>query len=235
MTIDKLKYFYAVIPLTYLMFGRQMLGSFGFVSELELSIVYKWGFVLLLLGGVVFFKKMAETGLSFRVDWTLVKLYWPFVLLIAYQFSKVEDYPDAELLFKLGLLALSVGLIEEIFFRGILLYLFRKRSHLQQVLYSAVIFSLAHTLNLLSGFDSSIVVLHLLAAFAIGVLLAILRLKEQSLILVIVTHSLINYSDFLFNGDTGERLLSTQMLLEWIVPSIIFLAWAGYLLSKRKR
>ena len=234
MTTDKLKYFYAVIPLTYLLFGRQMLGSLDFVSGLELYIVYKWGFVLLLLGGVVYFKKRVETGLTFSVNWTLVKLYWPFVLLIGYQFYKIEDYPDAELLFKLGLLALSVGLIEEIFFRGILLYLFRKRTHLHQVLYSSVIFSLAHSLNLLSGFDFSIVLLHFLAAFAIGVLLAILRLKDQSLILVIVTHSLINYSDFLFNGARGERLLSSQMLFEWIVPSMVFLAWAGYLLFKKK-
>jgi len=138
------------------------------------------------------------------------------------------------MVFKLGLLALAVALIEEIFFRGILLYWFRKRSYWQQIFYSATIFSLVHSLNLLSGFDIFIVALHLFAAFAIGTLLAILRLKDKSLILVIITHALINYSDFLFNGARGERLLTIPMFLEWIVPSIIFLAWSLYLYRKEK-
>jgi len=211
-----------------------MIAALGFVTGLELLIMYKWGFVLLFIAGAAYFNKMTEIGLSSKVNISLIKLYWPFVLLIAYQFFKIEAFPNTAMILKLGILALAVGLIEEIFFRGILLYWLRKLSYGQQIFYSATIFSLVHSLNLLSGFDISIVVLHLFVAFTIGMLLAILRLKDKSLVLVIITHVLINYSDFLFNGARGERLLTTQMFLEWVVPSMIFLVWSFYLLTKKE-
>lgn len=233
MITKKMKCLYTAIPLIYLFFGRQMIASLDLVSGLELLIAYKWGFVLLFIAGAVYLKKTTEIGLANKVNSSLIKLYWPFALLISYQFFKIEELPNTELILKLGLLALAVGLIEEIFFRGLLLYWFRKLSYWQQVFYSATIFSLAHSLNVLSGLDIVIVALHLFAAFAIGTLLAVLRLKDKSLVLVIITHSLINYSDFLFNGARGERLLTTQMFLEWIVPSIVFFAWSIYLGAKK--
>jgi len=237
MTINsnKLNYLYIAIPLLYLILGKQIIASLGLVSGLDLLITYKWGFVLLFITGAMHLKKLADIGLTNKVNLSLIKLYWPFVLLISYQFFKIEEFPDNELIFKLGLLALAVGLIEEIFFRGILLYWFRTLSYWQQVVYSATIFSLAHSLNLLSGLDIAIAALHLFAAFTIGLLLAILRLKDESLLLVVITHSLINYSDFLFNGARGERLLTTQMFLEWTIPSVIFLAWSIYLYVENAR
>ncbi len=226
------KLLYIAIPLIYLFLGRQMIASLHIVSGLDLLIAYKWGFALLFIAGAVYLNKTTKIGLTNKVNTSLIKLYWPFALLIAYQFFKIENYPDTEMIFKLGLLALAVGLIEEILFRGILFYWFRELSDWQKVIYSSTIFTLAHSLNLLSGFDIAIVALHLFAAFAVGTLLAILRLKDKSLILVIITHSLINYSDFLFNGAKGERILSMQMFLEWVVPSIILLAWSFYLYQK---
>jgi membrane protease YdiL (CAAX protease family) len=210
-----------------------MIASSDLVSGLDLSIAYKWGFVLLFITGAMYLTKTAEIGLTNKVNLSLIKLYWPFVLLISYQFFKVEDYPNTETIIKLGLLALAVGLIEEIFFRGILLYRYRELPNWQKIFYSSAIFTLAHSLNLQSGFDIAIVALHLFAAFAIGTLLAILRLKDESLVLVIITHSLINYSDYLFNGAKGERILNMQMYLEWVIPSIIFLAWSFYLFEKK--
>lgn len=226
---SRVNFLYIAIPVIYLIFGRQMIASLNLVSGLELLIAYKWGFVFLFIAGAVTLNKTTEIGLTTKVNSSLIKLYWPFALLIAYQFFKIDDYPNMEMIFKLALLALAVGLIEEIFFRGILLYWFRRLSDLHKILYSSTIFALVHSFNLLSGFDITIVALHLLAAFSIGTLLAILRLKDKSIVLVIITHTFINYSDFLLNGAKGERLLNLQMLLEWLVPSIIFLAWSFYL------
>jgi len=91
--IQRFKFLNIAIPLVYLFFGKQMIASLDFVTGLELLIIYKWGFVFLFIAGAAHFNKMTEIGLSNEVNTSLIKLYWPFVLLITYQFFKIAAFP----------------------------------------------------------------------------------------------------------------------------------------------
>jgi hypothetical protein len=104
METSNLKFLYTGIALIYLVFGRQMIASLGLVSGLELLIAYKWGVVVLFIARALYLKETAEIGLTSKVDFSLIKLYWPFALLISYQFFKIDVLPNTEQIFKLGLL-----------------------------------------------------------------------------------------------------------------------------------
>lgn len=118
--------------------------------------------------------------------------------------------------FPAGLLMFCICIVEEFFFRGMLLSFLVKSVGRWGIFLSAVFFSLFHLVNLASGMELSNVLMQTASALAAGLIYSIVRLSCGSLIPCIAAH-------FFTNITAGElsHPLSVQHLAIWMM--IIFL------------
>ncbi|MBU5257905.1 MULTISPECIES: CPBP family intramembrane glutamic endopeptidase [Bacillus] len=103
-----------------------------------------------------------------------------------------------------------VGIFEEGIFRGIL-FQYLKRINLSTAIWgSAVLFSLGHAANLLSGKSLTLTVAQIIFAFLFGFVAAEIVALTHSLQWVIIWHAVHNIVDQMTNGQTP---MAMQMLL----------------------
>lgn len=125
--------------------------------------------------------------------------------------------------------ALFVGIAEEIIFRGVgfgsLLAL--GMSPKKAIFLSALIFSMFHLTNLLSGLGISIIV-QLINTFMLGVVLAFIYWETKSILYVVLIHFLWDLSSF--TAQTFTSFLFAGVILLSI--SIVYFIWTLNRLSK---
>ena len=84
---------------------------------------------------------------------------------------------------------LLVGISEELMFRGVVLSGFlEKHGKMQSVLYSALLFSLLHSVNMLGGLSSEKVCIQLLMTFVYGILTGCFRIKTGNIFPFMIFH-----------------------------------------------
>jgi membrane protease YdiL (CAAX protease family) len=97
-----------------------------------------------------------------------------------------------------GVNALATGPIEELPFRGIVLYAFlrlwgdARPGIIRSVVYSAALFSLMHLIHLALGAEPTAVALKLVMTFLSGIYYAALVLRWKTIWTVVVFHGLLN-------------------------------------------
>ena len=103
------------------------------------------------------------------------------------------------------LTASAPALFEEVLFRGIFLYNLKKNGScdLKCLLISSLIFSVIHLTNIV-GADPTSVALQTVYAFVIGMVLAAVYLRNNSILQVIVVHFLIDYSNRLYLSEPSS-------------------------------
>jgi hypothetical protein len=126
---------------------------------------------------------------------------WLVVLLliayetIAYQFAFFgglsAEISNPGMSLSVGVNALATGPIEEIPFRGIILYAFL-RLWGDSVLYSAVIFSCSHLIHLALGRPLDMVAMKLVMTFLSGIYFAALVLRWKTIWTVVLFHGVLN-------------------------------------------
>lgn len=138
-------------------------------------------------------------------------------------FNKM-DHPLNSILF-IALLCLLIGFFEEVFFRGILLEVFKKYSILNRVFLSSIIFGFAH-LGGLSLYNIQQVVY----ATFIGIGFAAVRLRTRTITPLILIHTMINFTAALVNYDILVNVNYTQSinLPSAFLSVIVFLPLALY-------
>lgn len=133
---------------------------------------------------------------------------------------------------------ISVGIFEEVLFRGVLLDAIRRavcgRTALRAALVSSVVFGLAHLVNLpRQGVGSTLV--QIVYATLIGVFFAAVRIRSQSLIAVVVLHALLDWS-FYLGSDVFEHAPGTQSAIGPAIVSVLvgllLAAWGVRLLRR---
>ena len=106
----------------------------------------------------------------------------------------------------LGLYAIyviSIALLEELIFRGVLLLLVsdfmrgKRYQYLLTALICSAIFSLFHLTNLFEGMDIGSVLLQCLYTFLIGGMLTIMMLKTKNIWLCVLIHALFDFGGLL--------------------------------------
>lgn len=119
---------------------------------------------------------------------------------------------------------LTIGVSEEIYFRGLILrelsacFTVRKT-----VILSSVFFAAVHTAQAFAGSGVLMVVLSILNAFIFGVVAAEIVLKTKSILPVIIWHTLFDF----INWITLVR--GTKEIVLIVIQSIIMIAYATYL------
>jgi membrane protease YdiL (CAAX protease family) len=210
-----------VIPLAYLILANTTILKITGFSTLDAYIVYKVGFAILLLVGVIFTHTTKEVGTSLNLNVGVIKYLWLFGVFACIQIGVNGFNVDSTMFIKYLILAIAIGVIEEVIFRGILFNMLKGRSQIKIVLISASAFASIHLVNLFGGMNPWFVVLQIFAAFSIGLMLGVARLKDTTIWMIVIAHTLINFSAFVSVG-LGNPELNTSEVLMWVIPSLAF-------------
>ena len=226
------KVVYWLVPILYIVFGAKLVAAMGFSGDIAPAMAYKVGFATLLMALLLMSNKVKTVGLNLSVNLRVLPLFWPFAVLIIFTLSRPTASPSMMELLQLLLFTLSIGFIEEVVFRGLIFHWLAKHSKVKIVLLSSVIFGLFHGLNILSGDDIRVVGLQVFVAFSIGLVFAVIRMKDSSILSVIVVHALIDFSEYAANGMSSSTEFNEQTVVMWLVPGVVFFVWGLVLLYR---
>ncbi len=118
---------------------------------------------------------------------------------------------------------LSVGVIEEVIFRGFLFKALCKDNIRMAVVISSVTFGMGHIVNLLNGADVFSTLLQMCYATAIGFLFTIIFFKSGSLIPCIIAHGVVNSLSIVAGESTQMFSIAASVVL--IVISLGYALW----------
>ena len=172
----------------------------GFIARIGLSLLFCW--MLYQYGGR---KYMVFTRQFFRyLLWALPCFMVAFINFpISALISGKAEVVRTDLLGLYALYVISVAILEELIFRGVLLLLVsdfmrgKRYQYLFTALICSVIFSLFHLTNLFEGMGIGDVLLQCLYTFLIGGMLTITMLKTKNIWLCILIHALFDFGGLL--------------------------------------
>ena len=154
-----------------------------------------------------------------------LRLYWlPFSLvLINLSFGIAKTSFGQAALFLA--LAASVGFVEEIAFRGLILRAIAPLGLWRAALISSLLFGLAHSLNVLGGANPVYTLLQVGYALALGFAFAALTLRTGAIWPLVIIHALIDFAGFL--GSGGVTTTSVRDA-DFIVTAVYILTFGGF-------
>jgi len=137
-------------------------------------------------------------GLSFIKEYR-AKAFLAILCLLPLPIYNVAVNGACHITFGYVILMIGVSLVEEVVFRGVLVFYTKKLNKYFAMLINGFIFGAAHFVNLLGNADIYYTAVQCLCAFVVGMALYSLRLHFQSIIPCILLHFLVNVTG---NGDT---------------------------------
>ena len=232
-------------PLTEIPFADKLTGIMDKQSASYLTGIVEQGGVSLLLFLLISWLGMKhEAGFTRPSEWRQLWLVWP---LVAYSFVNIDErILDGSIAFNFSspwlpvlfvLLYLSVGFIEEILFRGLILPLMlrrwgqTKRGIYQAVIVSSVIFGLLHLINLLMGRRTMLSTgAQIIYGLFFGIFFAACFLRNRSIWPVIFTHALFDFCGNLtelttandFGAIPQTNLQGVLMVVALTLPLLLY-------------
>lgn len=202
----------------------------GFISRFGLSLLFAW--LLYIFGGKSFlvFTKTFFISLAWSLPCFMVAFVnFPYSALA----SGIATFTRTDLLGLYILYVFGICLVEELVFRGVLLFLIKdmcKNSRHAPILVTvitAAIFSLFHLTNLFGG-DVGSVLLQCLYTFLIGAMLTITMLKLNNIWLCVLIHAIFNFGGMLLQ----EGMVSgyTWDVLFWVLTITSGVLCAGHVI-----
>lgn len=185
---------------------------------------------------------LGKTGLVKGIFW------FGLALCIAGVFNFVGGYQKPEISFIQALpllmvflvFCMSVGLFEEIVFRGLLFGVFKKyfgdskKGIYASVLLSALMFGCIHLENLLVYPDLVIsTIAQVISAFFVGVLFAVIYYRTENLLACIILHGVFDFCGFfwfLFSKDIDKMLASSNETDSDIISALAFIGLSSFFL-----
>jgi uncharacterized protein len=123
-------------------------------------------------------------------------------------------------------LTLVVGFFEESYFRGLMLRPLALLGKWRAAIVTAVIFGLAHSLNIVSGFNSQVVFTQMAYASAIGFTYAAVALRTGMVWPLMIIHFLTNFTGFMAMG--GELMQAQNSWFSLIMTAVYVVVFTGY-------
>ena len=172
---------------------------------------------------------------------TLKNVLWclPCLLVIIANFpisalakgSVTITRPD--LIWLYTLYVIGIALVEEIVFRGVMLFLMlevfnnKKLKYFFSVLITSAVFSLFHLTNLFANMDIASVLLQMVYTFLVGAMLAIVTIKTKSIWMAVIIHAAFDFGGLLTvtiaRGDPWDTVF-------WILTISCGILCAGHML-----
>ena len=134
---------------------------------------------------------------------------------------------------------LSVGVFEELIFRGFVfpMFLEKRQTDKKQLLFSVVassaVFGLYHIVNLFAGSGPGAVALQVGYSFLLGMLLCVVLLLTKNIWLCALLHAVYNFGGLFYPTLGSGNLWSVQTVLLTVAVSLAVAAYAAWLFFKR--
>ncbi|MFF2019182.1 CPBP family intramembrane glutamic endopeptidase [Paenibacillus sp. NPDC058177] len=155
--------------------------------------------------------------------------YAPLLLILVITtlngFRKIELSDALYYLF----FTLLVGFVEEGLYRGLILKTLLTKSVKVAVATSSILFAVTHILNALSGQNLTETLLQIVYALLIGIVLALLMVKNNNIIPLILFHFLHNLIRFVGN-DSPEGFIGYDLLI--VVVLAAYAIWIALSLKR---
>jgi membrane protease YdiL (CAAX protease family) len=132
----------------------------------------------------------------------------------------------------LVLLSLSVGFIEELIFRGIILRAWLKKGVSVAVGVSTALFGVAHLMQVMGGQSAFGTLLQILFSLVVGLALALVVVRTWSLWGVIIFHALFDFVQLISTSPTAsvtDSSLSSVPMIGTLVCTIILVLYIVWL------
>ena len=215
--------FFDVRPITILKDALANKLLCGFIARIGLSLFFGW--MLYRYGGsrLMVFTHHFPKYLLWALPCIMVGLVnFPVSALISGQVEIVR----IDLLGIYALYVISVALLEELIFRGVLLIIVSdylrnaKHKYIFTALICAAIFSLFHLTNLFAGMGIGYVLLQCLYTFLIGGMLIVTMFKSKNIWLCVLIHAIFDFGGLLTSIYVKEenQILSIAIGDPWVDP-----------------
>jgi uncharacterized protein len=146
--------------------------------------------------------------------------YLPLIAVLIIICSKgLKAMPFSSVLFFI-FFTLLVAFVEETVYRGLILNIMLKKGKLAAVLTSSLLFGITHILNALSGQDMTGTMIQIGYSLLVGLVLALLMIRNQNIIPLIMFHFLHNLFQFL-----GEEIYPIGYDITIMVILLIQCIW----------
>lgn len=219
--------------LVYSLFASELRPLLGLTAELDYLIFNKWLFAILLLGAVLSRRMHRQAGLVAQVNWRTLPLYWPIALILGLIWLGPLNLPSVTDAAKILVLCVAVGISEELMFRGLVFHWFRMLPVRYLVLVSAGSFGAMHLAGLITEIHPAVILSQVYFAFALGVIFAVARARDVSIVLPIAVHAVFDIFAISANGGVSQTFENVeQMVTGMLFAGTIALAWGLFLLWK---
>ena len=143
---------------------------------------------------------------------------------IFYNISSGAVFGGSAFFVEAAITAIAPALFEEVIFRGIFIYNLKKKggSDLSCLFITAAIFGAAHLTNLI-GQSSATVALQTIYSFVVGLALAAVYLRNNSLAQVVLVHFLIDFTNRLY-----VEQVTTASYVQMAIFAVLLVAEAAY-------
>ncbi|MBO7486239.1 MAG: alpha/beta fold hydrolase [Spirochaetaceae bacterium] len=162
--------------------------------------------------------------------------YIPLLLIAFLHFVAGLDIEAGVDLFVANLfLALSIGMAEEIFFRGIICNIWLEKSPVKAMVISSVLFGVCHLMNIAGGAGIVSTLLQICFAVIYGLVFALIRIRSNSLIPCVLLHTLHDICSFI-----SAECSVTMNVIIGVIQAVILVMYfiylmKGYIQLKEKR
>lgn len=191
---------------------------------------------VLLVAYVVVTGQARAAGLTGSSRLATLPVYWPLFLLIVLLMLAPTTPPDAQTLMLFAGVAVSVGIAEELMFRGLVFHWFRDQTVRRQILISALAFGGAHLLGLLVTDAVAVILAQSVFASAVGAVIACARARDDSIWLPISVHAGFDFVALTAAGGIGGALADTpETVLRLLVSGLLIWLWAAWLIWRAPR
>lgn len=119
---------------------------------------------------------------------------------------------------------LSIGMAEEIYFRGIICNIWLDEGSVKAMLVSAILFALCHLLNMAGGASVTATILQICFAFIYGLVFALIFTAGKSIVPCVLLHSLHDFCSFISaDGSLNFNILLGSIQVVILIFYLIYL------------
>ncbi|MFC3749327.1 CPBP family intramembrane glutamic endopeptidase [Paenibacillus sp. GCM10012306] len=212
-----------------LLLAMMAAGTYATIKQLSYTAPVLIAFVPIALVLIAYFTiRHKWSYMGFRPLGSIPATNWIYYapLLLILIINMLKGFRGIELsdvLFYL-FFTLLVGFVEESIYRGLILKTLLTKSVKTAVVTSSILFSITHILNALSGQNLTQTLLQIVYALLIGTVLALLMVKNNNIIPLILFHFLHNLIQFVGNDNTDAFIGYDLLILAVLAAYAIWIA-----------
>jgi membrane protease YdiL (CAAX protease family) len=208
------------------------------LNENQAIIAQTAAFCASILIGLIILRKsgftLTETGFK-KLEYNTVKAALYFIPLIIMEtlpfFTGLNENNNGLRIVLLVFFTIIVGINEELYFRGIILNLFKKDNVVRGIIISSILFGIGHTANALAGKNWDYIAAQVIFAFLFGIMAAEIVIITKSIFPVILIHAI---HDFVSN-ITNDGVQNGIPLIILIIQIVILIVYVIIMFKKIKQ